>query len=76
MKRLYVRDSYRGTGLGRKLAEAVVGEAREAGYERMLLDTLPSMERAVALYLSLGFRDVEPYYNSPIDGTRFLELRL
>lgn len=76
MKRLYVRPGARGAGVGRVLAEAVVRAAREAGYERMRLDTLPQMVEAQPLYESLGFRDVEPYYDSPVSDTRFLELTL
>ncbi|KAI7280701.1 hypothetical protein KC345_g4619 [Hortaea werneckii] len=76
MKRLYVDPSQRGSGLGRLLAESVVSEARRMGYRRMRLDTLPSMLSARALYKTLGFREIEPYYRTPIDGTIFMELEL
>jgi GNAT superfamily N-acetyltransferase len=76
LKRLYVRPQARGTGLGRRLAEAAVAEARRLEYSRMRLDTVPGMEAAQALYEQLGFREVEPYTTNPIEGTRFLELEL
>ncbi|KAK3616995.1 hypothetical protein LTR56_025592 [Elasticomyces elasticus] len=76
MKRLYVSPQGRGAGLGRLLAVAVVQEAKCLGYKAMRLDTLESMSSAHALYKSLGFRDVEPYYETPLAGTIFLELTL
>ncbi len=76
MKRLYVRPGHRGRGTGRQLAEAVIKAAREFGYSKMRLDTVPWMTEAVRLYESLGFHDIPAYRPNPIPGARYLELRL
>jgi GNAT superfamily N-acetyltransferase len=77
MKRLYVRPAGRGRGIGRVLAEAVIEQARRAGYAGMRLDTIdPVMDAAVALYLQLGFVDIPPYTDNPIPGARYLQLTL
>lgn len=76
MKRLYVRPGAQGTGLGRELVQSVVNEAQRLGYRRMLLDTLPSMERAIAMYRRFGFREIAPYRHNPVPGVMYLELDL
>jgi putative acetyltransferase len=77
IKRLFLRPQFRGKGLGRQLAETIIREAKQIGYERMRLDTLPpKMDDAIALYRSLGFKEIGPYYDNPVPGAKFMELDL
>lgn len=76
MKRLYVRDDYRGLGIGKRLITMIFEEASRLNYHYLRLDTLPTMKKAQDLYISLGFYDIEPYVYNPIKGTRFMELKL
>ncbi|HEX6828073.1 MAG TPA: GNAT family N-acetyltransferase [Burkholderiales bacterium] len=76
MKRLYVKSRFRGAGVARALAYGLVAEARRMGYRRMRLDTLPVMGEARLLYQSMGFREISPYYQNPLPGAVYMELRL
>jgi putative acetyltransferase len=77
MKRLYLRPTARGKGLGRILADRIIAEARQIGYQRMRLDTVePIMKDAVAMYRKIGFREIAPYCANPIAGALYMELQL
>jgi putative acetyltransferase len=76
IKRLYIIPAARGRGVGRLLAEGIVAAGKELGYARLLLDTLPSMNEAHRLYMSLGFKRISAYRFNPVQGTAFLELEL
>ncbi|MGD8524248.1 MAG: GNAT family N-acetyltransferase [Desulfobacterales bacterium] len=76
MKRLYVVPAYQGQGIGRLLAREVIAQSRKAGYKKMRLDTIATMQAARTLYESLGFYRIEPYRYNPIEGTTYMELDL
>jgi carbonic anhydrase len=76
MKRLYVTPEERGHGVGAALAMAAIKVAKEIGYRKLMLDTLPNMRMAVKLYRELGFTEAPAYYQTPVEGTMFLALDL
>ena len=76
MKRLFVAPEHRGLNIGHDLAKQIITTARDIGYRRMLLDTLPRLEAAMHVYQTLGFIEIAPYYDNPIPNVRFFELTL
>lgn len=76
MKRLYVRQKFRGKHLGKILIQRIINDAKEIGYSHMLLDTLPFLENALSLYKAFGFYEIESYNNSPMDTSIFMRMDL
>lgn len=76
LKRMYLRKEGRGLGVGKQMLSKAIETARQMGYRKMRLDTLPSMTAAISLYQSVGFYDIEPYRYNPIPGTRYFEIDL
>ncbi len=76
MKRLFVKDEFRGLSVGRKLTESIIDKAKQLGYRKMQLDTLQRLDRAIGLYEKLGFREIKPYYANPLDEVVYWELEL
>lgn len=76
VKRLYVRPTARGEGVGAMLAHAVIERARICSYRELKLDTLQTMTTAHALYAALGFRPCAPYYDNPLQGVTYMSLAL
>ena len=76
MKRLFVRSEHRGKGIGGRLVQQIIDDARAIGYKRMLLDTLPFLERAISMYRNLGFREIPIYNDSPMSSVIYMQLDL
>lgn len=76
LKRMYIKPENRGAGLGRQLLQAALENARQLGYRSIRLDTLPTMQAAIALYREFGFTDIPAYRENPFEGTIYLEKKL
>lgn len=76
MKRLWVRPEFRGKKIGRKLAETVIAQARQIGYSIMKLDTIDTMTEAITMYQSMGFKETSAYRYNPVEGAKYMELKL
>jgi GNAT superfamily N-acetyltransferase len=76
IKRLYLRPTYQGQGLGKLLAQHIIADARQIGYQRLMLDTLPIMQTAQAMYAKLGFQETQAYIFNPVEGVKYMALAL
>ncbi len=76
LKRLFVRNGYRGLGISKRLIQRIIQDALDIGYHSILLDTLDTMKPAIGLYTSIGFKEIESYYDNPIEGAKYFELDL
>ena len=76
IKRMYVKPNHRGKGLGRKILDKLINEAKRMNIRFLRLDTVPDMESAMHLFVSKGFYEIEDYGSNPLEGARFMELKL
>src|SRR5271155_4466707 len=76
IKRVYVRADHRGKGFGPRLTGALLDRAAELGYERVRVDTLPTMTAAIQFYQEMGFKPIPPYWPHPVPGSLFFEFRV
>lgn len=76
MKRLYVRLEFQGLGIGKRLTQQILEDARSIGYQQVLLDTFPFLDRAIAMYRRMGFREIPIYNNCPVENTLYMALEL
>lgn len=76
LKRLFIRNGYRGLGISKVLINQIIEDAKNSGYDAILLDTLNTMKPAINLYKNMGFKEVEPYYENPLDGATYFCLNL
>lgn len=76
MKRLYVKPKFRGKKIGQMLADQIISDAAQLKYDYMVLDTLTSLKSAIILYKKLGFYEIEPYYENPLENVIYMRLKL
>jgi ribosomal protein S18 acetylase RimI-like enzyme len=76
MKRLYVRNEFRGKHIGVNLVNKIIDDAKLIGYKYILLDTLPFLKSAIKMYKAIGFYEIDKYNNSPMDNSIYLKLDL
>jgi ribosomal protein S18 acetylase RimI-like enzyme len=73
MKRLFVNDEYKGKGIGKKLVEIIIEEAKIRNYKKMRLDTLRTMKNALKIYYKNNFYEIKPYYDNPNNDAIYIE---
>lgn len=76
LKRLFIRNGFRGLGISKRLIQRVIQDALDVGYQSILLDTLDTMKPAISLYTAFGFKEIESYYDNPIEGAKYYKLDL
>lgn len=76
MKRLFVLPKYRKLKIGYNLVDQIIKLARDDGYQEMVLDTIEPLKRAISLYHQFGFKEIDAYYNNPMDDVIYMRVEL